>query len=293
MSGNIAVIDIGSNSVRLMVFDDTQTPPLPLINEKQYCALGAELTTTGLLCEAGRKKALETLAGFKAILDKQSISKVYTIGTEALRAAGNAAVFIEDVKALTGFTIEVISGEEEGRLASEGVLSLNPHASGIVADFGGGSLELARIGNNIINTPISLKLGALRLKNKGVKAAAIIDETLSALPQGEYKADTLIVVGGSWRALMDTHRKLHNSALPLQGYRLQAAPWLEYLQSLKTQSIETLCAQYGLETPRAGLVAVSALMLEKLLHYTGAAHIEVSTAGVRDGVIARHMRQKP
>ena len=196
-----AVVDIGSNSVRLVVYDGPLRAPIPICNEKALCGLGRDMTPEGGLNPAAVADALATLARFRHILDDLGRPQTHVIATAAVREAQDGATFVEAASAL-GFDVDVISGAEEGELAAYGVVSVEPGATGIVGDMGGGSLELAILQDGETGDRTSLPIGPLSLmraaKGDAKTAVKLIDEHLDKVDfirPGAF--DTLYAVGGT------------------------------------------------------------------------------------------------
>ncbi len=166
-----AIIDIGSNSVRLVVYQGPARVPAPIFNEKVMAGLGRSLSETGTIDPAAFELARTALARFAWLVGEMQVADVRTVATAAVRDASNGADLIAAAEAL-GLNVEVLSGEEEANAAGLGVLSAIPDADGIVGDLGGGSLELVRIVAGTVTDRISfplgvLRLGAIRAKGKG------------------------------------------------------------------------------------------------------------------------------
>ena len=207
----LAVIDIGSNSVRMVIYDVQHSPPVKTFNEKVFCALGRDLASTGLLHPEGVIAACKAIKAYHMICDVQHIQHVEIVGTAALRDAKDGTAFIKIIKEETGLDIRVISGDAEARYAARGVLMDTPQASGVVADFGGGSLEFARLEQGHITDTISLPLGAYRVMAlddpKEVSFARFLDPIFVRFGQLSH----FYAIGGSWRALAGAHQLEHKS----------------------------------------------------------------------------------
>ena len=147
----IAVIDVGSNSVRLVVFDGMARSPAYFYNEKVLCGLGAGLGETGRLNPEGWAKALATLHRFTALASRMELSGIIAVATAAVREARDGPAFCDQVEAETGLQLHVASGAEEARLAAKGVLLGWPEAEGLVCDMGGASMELAQVSGGEVN----------------------------------------------------------------------------------------------------------------------------------------------
>src|SRR4051794_9312681 len=159
----IAVIDIGSNSVRLVVYEGLTRSPTPIFNEKVLAGLGREVQTTGLLAADAVEKALAALRRFRALCDRIVVPDLYVLATAACREAKNGRAFVAQAERICRTTVEVISGRREAELSALGVVSGFHHPDGIVGDLGGGSLELTDIHWQRIKTGITLPLGGLAL----------------------------------------------------------------------------------------------------------------------------------
>lgn len=281
-SGKIAVIDIGSNSVRLFVFSLQGGSIEQIAAEKFFCGLGRDLGTTGKLNPESVLLTLDALSVFRAELQKHDIDREITIGTAALREAEDAGAFLQEVKSKTGFEIKTIEGEEEARLAALGILSQIPDAQGVVADFGGGSLELARIGEGEVREKLSLKLGAHYLKAMEDKKDTLGERLAGSLSDYPFfmRPPVLYLIGGSWRSLAKAFLDDDN----VEGVRLDCNKLAEFCHSLERLPPEDIMARFDMERQRAEIMDVSALMLRKLVETLSPGALEVSTAGIRDGI---------
>ena len=157
-----AVIDVGSNSVRLVFYRLEGRAVWTVFNEKVLAGLGRDLATTGRLSPDGVKVALAALTRFKALLEASAPDKVFTAATAAVRDASDGKAFRKQVKAQTGIDLRVITGEEEARLAAQGVIAGAPDARGLVGDLGGASLELIRLVDGKPADGVTLPLGPFR-----------------------------------------------------------------------------------------------------------------------------------
>jgi len=161
-SGLYAVVDIGSNSVRLVVYDRLSRAPLPRFNEKSLCRLADGLAETSQLSEESCRRTVEAVRRFRAVADAMRVDRVDSIATEAVRRAANGAQLLARIAKEAGFKVQVLSGVEEARFASLGVLAGFHQPTGVVGDMGGGSLEIAEICNQEVSEfSASMPLGAL------------------------------------------------------------------------------------------------------------------------------------
>src|SRR5271156_428826 len=235
----VAVIDIGSNSVRLVVYEGLTRSPTELFNEKALCGLGREVQSTGLLAPDAVAKALTALLRFRALCRVMKVGRVHAIATAACRDASNGPDFIAKAERICGVSIEILSGPREAKLSALGVISGIHNPDGIVGDLGGGSLELIDVRGNATRSGVTLPLGGLALQDlahKSLKRAERIVKTeLSDVAQ--LKAGlgrTFYAVGGTWRALARIH--IIQSGYPLQvmhGYSLPAVEALDFARRLR------------------------------------------------------------
>lgn len=209
----VGVIDIGSNSVRMVIFDGAARSPAYFFNEKVMCGLGAGMAESGVLNPEGRARARDALRRFKTLADSIKVSSLTAVATAAVRDAKDGADFCADVLADTGLEIWVIDGEEEARLSAQGVLLGWPGSYGLVCDIGGSSMELAEIRKGKVGKRVTSALGPLKLRDieGGRKGRAkVIKSTVDSLAEtmGDQR-DRLFLVGGSWRAIarVDMYRR--------------------------------------------------------------------------------------
>ena len=285
-SGNrsLGVIDIGSNSVRMVVYDLTYSPPEKIFNEKVFCALGRDLGTTARLNAEAVSSAFKALRAYKLLSEIYHVETLRVVGTAALRDAVDGQAFIDKVQDEIGLSIRIISGDEEAGFAARGVLVFDPYADGVVADFGGGSLEFARVYRNQVHDTVSLPLGAYRVQAMGNKARDNVMAYIEPLKARFGNLDALYAIGGSWRVLASSYMKDKNEREPLQGYTIAAADMIEFCKNIKGMSESALRESYRMESHHAKQASAAAFALELILKELAPREFVVSTAGVRDGV---------
>lgn len=231
---SVAVIDIGSNSVRLVVYEGLTRSLIPIFNEKTLCGLGREVQSTGLLAPDAVQKALTALKRFRALCRVMQVGRVFAIATAACRDASNGPDFIVRAERICAVKIEILSGPREARLSALGVISGIHQPDGIVGDLGGGSLELIDVRRNTVRSGVTLPLGGLALQDLAhqslKRADRIVREELDGVPQlAAGSGRTFYAVGGTWRALARIH--IIQSGYPLQvmhGYSIPAAEALDF-----------------------------------------------------------------
>ncbi|MFA5956874.1 exopolyphosphatase [Hyphomicrobium sp.] len=288
----IGVVDIGSNSVRLVVYEGAVRAPTPVFNEKILCGLGRSVATTGSLGTEAVERALAALSRFRVISHILSVKNIRVIATAAVRDADNGGDFIERGERAIGAKIEVLSGETEARLAAQGIMMGFIDADGVAGDLGGGSLELIDLAQDHLNDAATLPLGGLRLidttGNKIERATEIIDGALASLPWLRNGAGrTFYAVGGTWRAL--AKMQMDRVGYPLrvmQGYRLTTREALDLCEQFrKSKKPFDLPGITGVARARREVLPFGALVLERLLRQMEPRQVVFSVFGIREGLI--------
>jgi len=289
---SVAVIDIGSNSVRLVVYEQMARSLISVFNEKTLCGLGREVQSTGLLAPDAVDKALTSLKRFHALCKIQRVGRVYAIATAACRDARNGPDFIARAERICGTRIEILSGPREAKLSALGVVSGIHKPDGIVGDLGGGSLELIDVRGHQVRGGVTLPLGSLALQDlshKSLKRAErIVKAELSEVPRlAAGRNRTFYAVGGTWRALARIH--IIQSGYPLKvmhGYSIPAAEALDFVQRLRRLAAANLLANIeAVADARRPLLTYAALVLEYIIRTARPKTITFSTFGVREGLL--------
>jgi exopolyphosphatase/guanosine-5'-triphosphate,3'-diphosphate pyrophosphatase len=290
-ASSVAVIDIGSNSVRLVVYESLARSLVTIFNEKALCGLGREVQSTGLLAPDAVAKALTSLRRFRALCRVMRVGRVYAIATAACRDATNGPDFIAKAERICSVPIEILSGPREAKLSALGVISGVHNPDGIVGDLGGGSLELIDVRGNRVRSGVTLPLGSLALQDasdKSVKRAErIVKEEISDVPQlTAGRGRTFYAVGGTWRALARIH--IVQSGYPLRvmhGYSIPAADALDFAQRLRRLVAANMLANIEVVADaRRPLLVYAALVLEHIILVAKPKTIVFSTFGVREGL---------
>lgn len=287
----VGVIDVGSNSVRLVVFDGAARSPAYFFNEKILCGLGRDISETGVLHPEGRARALRAMQRFAALAASFEVQSLRAVATAAVRDARDGPEFCDEVLAHTGIKIDVIAGQDEARLAAQGVLLGRPEAHGLVSDIGGASMEMAELSHGAVGTQVTSALAPLRLANVKGDVDAHIHRELTALRQdisGMY--ETLFLVGGSYRAIAKVDMTLRAYPLEvLHEYVLDTAQMIETLDWIDAASTEELAASSTSSATRMALVPKAARVLRQLLDVFGPTRISVSSYGLREGMLFEKM----
>ena len=281
-----AIIDIGSNSVRLVVYAGPPRVPTPIFNEKVLAGLGSGADAEGPLPAEPRHLALAALHRFRLLLDQMKVKRTRVVATAAIRDAADGAEFVREIDRL-GFSCEVLSADEEAHLAGEGVVSGIPEANGTVGDLGGGSLELVNVGEGGTGAGISLPLGVLRARPTASGEHEAADILRNALKGSEIRERTkgrsFYMVGGSWRALARIDMLATNFPLPItHQYRMKPSRARELRKLL--QSLDVRLAK-AIAPARLASTPVSAMLLDLLVEELQPSRLVVSTYGIREGLL--------
>jgi exopolyphosphatase/guanosine-5'-triphosphate,3'-diphosphate pyrophosphatase len=284
-----AVVDVGSNSVRLVMYRLDGRALWPVFNEKVSAGLGRGVETTGRLDADGVERAMDALRRFRTILAEANPEALHVVGTAAVREAEDGPKFVERVRRETGLSIRVLRGEEEARFSALGVLAGYPDAEGVVADLGGSSLELIRVGDGSPGKGVSLLLGPFALgAPDGFDAGRIRSIAAQRLAEvaKTYRTPTLHAVGGGWRALAQIHMGITNYPLPIvHEYVMNRAEALGVASVISKASRGSLDRIAGVSKKRAETLPWAAVVLETLVHSLGLERICFSSYGVREGLL--------
>jgi exopolyphosphatase / guanosine-5'-triphosphate,3'-diphosphate pyrophosphatase len=291
-----AIIDIGSNSVRLVVYNGPERAPIVMFNEKVMAGLGRDLATSGVISGSAMKTALKALARFRQLVIDMGVEKVRAVATAAVRDASNGSDFLSKVKDL-GLDVELLSGEAEAIASGYGVISADPGADGIVGDLGGGSLELIRIKAGEVRERASFPLGVLRIDDIRKSGRQALDQHVrKALRKSDMKSVErdlpFFLVGGSWRALGRLHMQMNAWPLPVaQAYQMDAKAPSRLLRTLGRSDVRKLKASSGISSARLSTLADSAALLAVLVRQLGSAQLVVSSYGLREGLLYQQLSE--
>ncbi|MDP1026160.1 Ppx/GppA family phosphatase [Sphingomonas sp. KR1UV-12] len=283
----VAIIDIGSNSVRLVVYQGQPRVPAVLFNEKVMAGLGRGLAATGSIDAAAMALARQSLARFAAVVREMEVETVRTVATAAVRDAANGQELIAAATAL-GLKVEILTGEQEAVGAGLGVLSGIPDADGIVGDLGGGSLELVRVRAGAVEKRVSFPLGVLRIA--GIRGKAL-DSKVSRLIAdagwtGQGAGLPFYLVGGSWRALARLDMAQSGYPLPIaHQYCLSPETIARLGRSVSHLTKAKLRTVPGLSSGRASTLADAGALLGVLIRRLGSRTTIVSAYGLREGLL--------
>lgn len=287
-SGPVAIVDIGSNSVRLVIYEALTRVAATLHNEKSICAIGRDMVTSGRLHAEGCAAALEALSRFRMIADGLGAEQRDAVATAAARDASNGAEFIARAEKAWGSPIRVLAGEDEARIAAEGVVAGIPEADGLVADLGGGSLDMVSVKAGRTGAAFTLPFGPLRLMDQSRgdpdKARGIVDKGLEDLPG--LSAPALYAVGGIWRSFARVDMEEQNYPLHvLQQYTIPRGRALRLCRLLAGLSKDSVRKIKVVSKRRAESLPYGAVVLERLLEAGDIKDVVISAFGLREGLL--------
>ncbi len=294
----VSVVDIGSNSVRMVAYDDLRRMPAPIFNEKISAGLGRGVASGGRLPEDGVERTLRLLARFRLLNERIGVRRVFAIATAAVRDAADGEAFRQRAEEALGAPIRVLSGAEEAHYTALGVLCGIPEANGVVGDLGGGSLELVRVKHGKVKSGDTLPLGALRLSEEGEGELARIREIIRRRLDGhklvkKLEGRVLYAVGGAWRNLARLH--MHWTGYPLsvvQQYTIPHHELLRLVERITSMRPRELANLGIISERRSALIATAAEVLGQLVALGGARQVTFSALGVREGLLFEAMPEE-
>ncbi len=287
--GRIAVIDIGSNSLRLVVYDGIGRSPLALFNEKVLCGLGRNLGKSGRLNTDAIEPALANLQRFVALAKAIGVARLDIIATAAVRDASDGAQFVAEVTRRCNAPVRILDGAAEGRLSALGVVSGIPTADGVVGDLGGGSVELVPLDLGAVGDGETLPLGPLRLaefSDDERKLRDVVDKHIASVPWlRRYRGRGFYLVGGAWRALARIHMEQRNYPLHIiQSYKVPRHDAEQFFQFVGRQSRKSLEKMAVISKKRAEAVPLAAFVLSRLVNAIEPNRLIFSAFGLREGL---------
>ncbi|PPD43289.1 MAG: exopolyphosphatase [Methylocystis sp.] len=293
----VAIVDIGSNSVRLVAYQALSRAPTPIFNEKAMCALGKGVVTSGRLPEEGVEKALKALRRYRALCETMGVLDTEVIATAAARDAENGPAFLDAARTAIGRDIQLLSGRREAELSALGVVSAIHAPDGVVGDLGGGSLELIDVKGDRLGKGVTLPLGGLALMDASRRspreATKIARKAIAdAKPLEHLKGRTFYAVGGTWRSLAKLHMRQRNYPLGvMHNYRIQtgeAADFAALVEHVDSEAIEDIDVVSAARRP---LLAYGAIVLDEIIRRAKPREIVISAAGVREGMLFERLSE--
>jgi len=298
----VAVIDIGSNSVRLVIFEGLTRSPTQLHNESVTCRLGSGVARTGRMKDENVARALETLRRFRALVTHMGAKAFYPFATAAVRIAANGDAFIAEAERICGTRIEILSDVREAELTANGILSGFMNADGLAGDIGGRSLELVEIRDRAIRLdnprPVSLSLGHLYMHEAygddfdGGKAEA--DRAFAEVDWLDLgKGRPFYAIGGEWRAIARLH--MVKTGYPLRiyhGYQIEADEAQRFTRDIVKNTNSAIPGIEQISRSRRDTVRQACLVMWRLLKRAKPSHVVISAFGVREGLLYTLLERK-
>jgi exopolyphosphatase / guanosine-5'-triphosphate,3'-diphosphate pyrophosphatase len=288
-----AVIDVGSNSVRLVIYRLEGRAIWTVFNEKALAGLGRDLPATGRLSPDGIEVALAALRRFRATLTGWDRGEIFAVATAAVREAADGTEFLARVEMETGLRLRVLSGVEEARYAALGVIAGQPDATGVVGDLGGSSLELVHLDPSAPPEGITLPLGPFAL---GAPRPLDIDKVRKQIDQRietaalRFRTREFHAVGGAWRNLALLHMEMADYPLKVaHQYEMSRSDAVDVARFVARQSKGSLERIQGLSKKRFDTLPYSALVLDALIERLGIERVVISAYGLREGLLLESM----
>jgi exopolyphosphatase / guanosine-5'-triphosphate,3'-diphosphate pyrophosphatase len=294
----VAVIDIGSNSIRLVVYHDAGRAPLPVFNEKVMCSIGRGVEHTGKLSPEGVTLALATLVRYKSMTDAMGVSRLEVVATAAVRDARNGRDFVAQIERETGLSVRILSGSDEVELSAEGVVSAFPRADGFVGDLGGGSLELIDVRRGVAGDRITLPLGPLRLMDAADgnlrRGRHIVERAFKQIPWlGALRGRPFYAVGGSWRTMARLHMEATKYPLHIiHHYKIDAGKLRSLFKGSGPWSARAFDRRAQLSRRRVDLLPWAAMVMEALFDRAPPSRLVFSAWGLREGCLYARLPAK-
>jgi exopolyphosphatase/guanosine-5'-triphosphate,3'-diphosphate pyrophosphatase len=291
-----AVIDVGSNSVRLVVYRVDGRALTPILNEKVMAGLGRDVAKTQQLSKEGVETALRALRRFATLTEALGVDDVFAVATAAVREAMDGPAFAERVKRETGVKLRILSGDDEARLSALGVSAGAPDANGVVGDLGGASLELIEIAPSGPGRGETFPLGPLALGAEPFdydRLVARTNEELNSVQMLTRGGGDFYAVGGAWRALGRIDIRLRNHPLGvLHHHEMSRAEVLQLVDLVRKQSKRSLEKLEEAAAKRADTLPYAAVVLEQVMRAGGFERVILSAFGLREGVLIERMSKE-
>ena len=291
--GRVGIIDVGSNSIRLVVYERASRAPLPVFNEKVLCGLARGLDATGRLNPQGVELALANIDRFTTLAHNMKVTSLDLLATAAVRDASDGRDFMREL-ASRGINAHIVSGQDEARFSGYGVICGMPEASGVMGDLGGGSLELAALANGKLGESSTLPIGPLRLMSsgKGDPKRTVVDAIESVRWLREETGKTFYAVGGAWRSFARLH--MEQAGYPLHiihQYDIPAEEARAVARLIAVQSAKSLEKMPGVSRRRVDTLPLACLALDRLLAALKPRNVVFSAFGLREGFYYRRLSE--
>ncbi|MCT8991275.1 exopolyphosphatase [Chelativorans sp. SCAU2101] len=287
----VSVIDIGSNSIRLVIYEGVARAPTFLFNEKMLAGLGRGIVTTGELDPEGVERAVAEFRRFRALSEQAGAESMHVLATAAAREAKNGPEFIRRAEEILGTPIRVLSGRQEAYYSALGVISSIHKANGVVGDLGGGSLELVDVKDEEMGEGITLPLGGLKLQDLASGSLEAASRIVSAeLARATWLRQcggrSFYCVGGTWRNLARLHMASRRYPLEvMHQYEMDPAQCVPFLKRVASGDIGKMKGIERISKNRRALLPYGAIVLLEIIRTARPAKLVISANGVREGYL--------
>src|SRR3982751_3238804 len=284
--GRVGIIDVGSNSIRLVVYERASRAPLPVFNEKVLCGLARGLDATGRLNPQGVEMALANIDRFTTLAHNMKVTSLDLLATAAVRDASDGPQFMHELTSRPGIKAHIVSGLDEARYSGYGVMCGMPDAAGVMGDLGGGSLELVSLGRGRLGNSTTLPIGPLRLMSSGKSdpKRAVIDAIENVSWLRDETGKTFYAVGGAWRSFARLH--MEQAGYPLHiihQYDIPAEEARAVARLIAVQSPKSMEKMPGVSRRRVDTLPLACLALDRLLAALKPRNVVFSAFGLREG----------
>jgi exopolyphosphatase/guanosine-5'-triphosphate,3'-diphosphate pyrophosphatase len=285
------VIDIGSNSIRLVVYDSLSRAPFPRFNEKSFCALGAGIDADGNLSQEAIARAIHAIKRLAAIATAMDVQRIDVLATEATRRAANGSALVDAIREQTGLETRILSGEEEATYTAFGVISGFFQPCGLVGDIGGGSLEVAEVTGDAVGQRLtSMPLGALpvraMMEAEDVSAKNRIDDILKENLPPMLTEPVFYAIGGGWRAIARIHIAMTGQPIGVvHGYEVETREIRTLAKKIARMTPEQVEGLPDVPSRRTDTLPASALVMSRVLKHLKPERVIFSACGLREGWI--------
>ncbi|MBS0541554.1 MAG: Ppx/GppA family phosphatase [Proteobacteria bacterium] len=293
--GRVGIIDVGSNSIRLVVYERASRAPLPVFNEKVLCGLARGLDATGRLNPAGVEMALANIDRFVTLAQNMKVNSLDLLATAAVRDASDGPEFMRQIESRPGIKAHIVSGRDEARFSGLGVMCGMPDAAGVMGDLGGGSLELVSMANGGLGESVTLPVGPLRLMSsgKGDPKKTVIEAIEGVRWLREHAGKTFFAVGGAWRSFARLH--MEQAGYPLHiihQYDIPADEARAVARLIAVQSAKSLEKMPGVSRRRVDTLPLACLALDRLLAALKPRNVVFSAFGLREGFYYQRLAEE-
>ena len=294
----VAILDIGSNSVRLVIFERAARAPTTLFNEKLLAGLGRGLSTSGRLEDEAVERTVSAIGRYRLLTQNASVGRIHVLATAATREAENGKAFVAEVERKIGAKVTILSGKEEAHYAALGVVAGVWHPSGLAADMGGGSLEVVDVDDHAVGAGETFPLGSLRLtddaEGKISNAVKIADKHLKGADVlTNCAGKSIYAIGGTWRSLARLHMVRNDYPLHvMHNYTVPAAEFADFCETLFVNDATRIDDIEAVSRNRRALLPYGAVVMQKLMEHSRAVDMVVSAYGVREGYLFSTLTKK-